>query len=313
MTEITPAIRQILEKQQYRIVGNHSAVKICSWTKKSIKEEGVCYKEQFYGIRCHMCCQMTPNLSCCNQCVFCWREMDKCTSLELNDDDDPKTIVDNAILGQRKLLTGLKGYDKTDMKKWEEAQEPMHFAISLAGEPTAYSRLKELIDEIHSRGKSTFVVTNGQYPEQLKKIIPTQLYLSVDAPNKELYEKIDKPLFKDFWERFNESLEILNSLNDKTRTALRITAVKEMNMVDEEGYASIIKKANPMFVEVKAYMFIGSSRMRLSLENMPRHEEVVDFSKKIANLSGYKIIDEKKESRVVLLMKEDSDDRVMKF
>jgi tRNA wybutosine-synthesizing protein 1 len=53
-------LRDLLEKQQYRIVGNHSAVKICHWTKESIRERGFCYKQQFYGINAHRCLQMTP-------------------------------------------------------------------------------------------------------------------------------------------------------------------------------------------------------------------------------------------------------------
>ena len=40
-----------LEKQGYRVVGNNSAVKICNWTKKSLTDKGVCYKEKFYGIK----------------------------------------------------------------------------------------------------------------------------------------------------------------------------------------------------------------------------------------------------------------------
>ena len=46
---------------------------------------------------------------------------------------------------------------------------------------------------------------------------------------------------------------------------------------------------------------------------MPRHEEIIEFSKQIAKLTGYKIIDEKPESRVVLMMKKDRKDRVMQF
>jgi len=68
-----------------------------------------------------------------------------------------------------------------------------------------------------------------------------------------------------------------------------------------------------MFVELKAYMFVGSSRKRLLESNMPLHEDVKEFAEKIAGLSGYKLIDEKKESRVVLLAKKDYKDRVMKF
>ena len=48
-------------------------------------------------------------------------------------------------------------------------------------------------------------------------------------------------------------------------------------------------------------MFVGSARMRLSMKKMCRHEYVAEFSKKLAEASGYKITDESKESRVVLL------------
>jgi tRNA wybutosine-synthesizing protein 1 len=37
----------------------------------------------------------------------------------------------------------------------------------------------------------------------------TQLYVSVDAATKESLKKIDRPLFKDFWERFLDSLKAL--------------------------------------------------------------------------------------------------------
>ena len=74
----------------------------------------------------------------------------------------------------------------------------------------------------------------------------------------------------------------------------------------------MIKAFRPRWVEAKAYVWVGFSRQRLEIENMPRHSDIIDFAKKIGELSGYKIIDEKKESRVVLLG-DDSSDRIMKF
>ena len=50
-------------------------------------------------------------------------------------------------------------------------------------------------------------------------------------------------------------------------------------------------------------MHVGDSRRRLEIGNMPYHKDIKDFSKELSKLSGYKIIDEKKESRVVLLSK----------
>jgi len=315
ITKISPELKILLEKQHYCFSGEHSAVKICTWTKKSLVDEGICYKEKFYGIRCHLCCQMTPAVGfCTNQCIHCWRDMDYTVGTKMNDAvDEPKEIIKKSILCQRKLLNGFFGNEKVNMEKLNQAQEPMHFAISLTGEPTIYPRLGELISELHKLGKTTFLVTNGQFPEVIENLkeLPTQLYISLSSTNKNDFEKFNKSYLKDGWQRLNKSLDIMSKL--KTRTTIRITAMKEINMKDEKGFAELIKKASPMFVEVKAYMFVGSSRQRLKKENMPFHEDVKEFAKKIAKLANYKIIDEKKESRVVLLAKQDYKNRIMKF
>jgi tRNA wybutosine-synthesizing protein 1 len=62
-----------LTKQGYQIVGSHSGVKICRWTKSALRGRGSCYKYSFYGIASHQCMETTPSLSCSNKCVFCWR------------------------------------------------------------------------------------------------------------------------------------------------------------------------------------------------------------------------------------------------
>ena len=36
---------QTLKKQHYKLVGSHSAVKICRWTGNSLRDEGECYKQ----------------------------------------------------------------------------------------------------------------------------------------------------------------------------------------------------------------------------------------------------------------------------
>ena len=61
-----------------------------------------------------------------------------------------------------------------------EAAKPKHVAISYDGEPTMYRRIGELIHEFRTRGISTFVVTNGTFPERIKELqqtdnLPTQL------------------------------------------------------------------------------------------------------------------------------------------
>lgn len=308
-------MKKHLEKQHYKIVGTHSACKLCTWTKRSLRDSGFCYKEQFYGIRSHLCCQMSPSLQCMNFCVFCWRDLVTPTGSNWKwEIDKPEDITNGCIKAQRKLLSGFGGFDGANKKKLKDAQEPMHFAISLTGEPTLYPKLNELIKLLHSKGKTTFIVTNGMLPDKLRVLTPpTQLYISVDAPNKELFKKIDRSLFNDGWERLQESLRVLKTMKKNTRTTLRFTLIKGMNMVDEEGWSDAIKISEPLFVEVKAYMYVGSSRQRLAIENMPRHPEVKEFAEKIGKLCGYKIIDEKENSRVVLLAKEDFEGRVMKF
>ena len=313
---VKPELKKLLEKQQYGFIGEHSAVKICSWTKKSLLDRGVCYKEKFYGIKCHRCCQMTPSIGFCqNRCVICWRPVEYTEGKEMKFKvDEPSDIIKNSVPAQRTLISGFGGNENVNKKKLKEAQEPMHYAISLSGEPTIYPKLSELIRELHSNGKTTFVVSNGLLPEVLENLEPpTQLYISLDAPNENLLKKVDRPSFKDAWKRLNKTLEILKDLKKKTRTTLRITLVKGINMVNPEQWAELIKKAEPMFVEVKAYMWVGASQDRLAIENMPRHNEVSEFANKIANYAGYKFIDEQIESRVVLLMKEDFPERIMKF
>ncbi|MEM0230585.1 MAG: 4-demethylwyosine synthase TYW1 [Candidatus Woesearchaeota archaeon] len=311
-------LKRALERQNYAIVGKHSAVKICTWTKKALRDEDFCYKQKFYGIRSHLCCQMTPAVDYCpNRCSFCWRSIELTSGSEIPDAevDEPNDIIEGSIAAQRKLLSGFPGNPKANQKKVTAAMEPMHFAISLAGEPASYPKLDELIGLLHKRGKTTFLVTNGQFPETLAKLknLPTQLYISLTAPDEATYLKTAAPSFKDAWKRLNKSLELMASLRDKTRTTIRMTLVKGLNMHSPEKYAELIRKANPLFVEAKAYMYVGFSRERLTMENMPSHKEIVNFALEIGRHCGYKLVDEKENSRVVLLMQKDFPGRIMKF
>ncbi len=305
-------IKKLLEKQHYAFLGEHSALKICSWTKKSIRDEGVCYKQKFYGIRSHLCAQISPIVNFCNHdCIFCWRDKGNWQPKKL---DEPNELISKIAAAQTKMLIGFKGYKGVNKEKLKEAKNPEHVAISLTGEILAYPKISELIKELHAQGKTTFIVTNGTFPEVLEKMeLPTQLYISIEAPNEKLYKQIDKPLFRNTWDKLMQSLDIMKDLRNKTRTAIRITLIKDLNMIEPEGYAKLIKKANPMFVEVKSYMYVGASQKKLEIKNMPQHEEVKKFAKQIAKHCNYKLIDEQKESRVVLLMQEDFSERIMGF
>lgn len=301
---LTQSAREELENQQYRIVGNHSAVKVCGWTKNMIKGEGGCYKLTFYGIMSNQCMQMTTSISCANRCTFCWRGYKAPVSKDWKwAVDDPKEIIEGSKKAHRKLLSGFGGSKNANPKVYEKSKTIKHVALSLTGEPIFYPRINEAIEEFNKQGVSTFLVTNAQYPEQIRDLKPvTQLYISVDAPTKETLKHIDNPLFKDNWERMLQSLDYL--AQKKQRTCIRLTMVKDVNNHAFEKYAELIKRGNSDFVEIKAYMFVGASTLRLKKDNMPKHEEVVAYAKELEKyLPEYEIVSEHISSRVVMLAK----------
>ncbi|MDR0912371.1 MAG: 4-demethylwyosine synthase TYW1 [Methanobrevibacter sp.] len=296
--------QKILEHSGYRFAGNHAhaGAKICHWTKKSILNQGECYKQKFYGIESHRCLQMSPAIPFCYQkCSFCWRDLSHTETKWDGEYDDPKTIIDDCISAQNNLLCGFFGNDKADKKKLEESKIPNNAAISLAGEPMIYPEIDELIAEFKKRKFTTFLVTNGLLDDKLKSLEnePSQLYLSLDAPDEKTYKAICKPQTEKGWENLNNSLELLNSFD--SNTCIRTTCVKGENMIDPKGYGKLIEKANPTYIEIKAYMCVGYSRKRLTLANMPEHQEVIDFAQKIADSIGRKIVNDSQISRVVLL------------
>lgn len=318
MQKIPEKVKQILKRQHYEIVGDHSAVQVCRWTKKSLRDEGVCYKEKFYGIKSHLCCQMTPAVMWCpNKCLHCWRAVELTLGSELKGKtNSPKEIIDGCIKAQRKLLEGFnidekskkKQLSRANMKKYREAQEPMQFAISLSGEPTTYDKIGELIIELRKRGKTSFLVTNGLYPEKLKELIkkkqlPTQLYISVNSPNEKMWKEFHRSTKKDGWKKLLESLELMSKM--KTRTIFRMNLVKDLNMSKNQikEYAELIKIANPLFVEVKGFMSVGYSRERLGYEKMPSYEEMKKFCEELTREIGLKVLDSHEFSRAFILGK----------
>ncbi len=298
-----PHLQHILQKQHYAPVGDHSAVKLCHWMKQSLLFHRECYKQSFYGISSHRCLQMTPAVHhCTHMCLFCWRFQDF-TEQGFSHCDEPEVILDQAILAQRKLITGFKGDPRCDQEKWKQANDPTMLACSLSGEPTLYPKLGEFFDVCKKRGITTFLVTNGTTPDVLTELdpLPDQLYVSVVAPNKEVYKKICSPLISDGWEKLNKTLEVLPSLD--TRTVIRHTLVQYWNMDDTfiSQYAKLDAQAEPLFIEPKGYVFVGGSRQRMTISNMPSYENVTSFSKKLAEELGYEQILEKPDSLVTLL------------
>ena len=259
-----------------------------------------CYKQDFYGIESHRCLQMTPAINeCDHMCQFCWRvqghdfEVDKWT--------EPKEMLNALIAHQRKLLTGFNGDGRCDKERYEESKFPNMVAISLAGEPIRYPYLGEFIRECHNRKMITFMVTNGTYPDELERldVLPRQLYVTVAAPNEEVYRITCRPKISDGWKRLMRTLELFPSLD--TRTVVRHTLVKDLNFGWVDEYAKLDRVADPDLIEPKGYVFVGGSRTRLSMANMPSHPEVLDFSERLGERTGMEILKDKPDSRVTLL------------
>jgi len=304
----TPLV-QALRKHKYHRVGNHSAVKRCKWFYEALTTGRSCYKQKFYGINSHQCIQMSPALFyCTQQCLFCWRAQNgdlqiSWDEMKLPQWDPPEQIVQGILKAQERILTGYKAHPKTNPQKFREALRPKHVAISLTGEPTLYEPLGELLRAIHSKGMTSFLVSNGTLPQKLANlgVEPTQLYISVCAPNEEVFKRVCRPQIPDAWARLNETLSLLSSF--RCPTVMRSTLVRDKNMEEVDGYAKLVVKANPTYVEAKAYMHVGFSGLRLDFDSMPSHKDVCDFAQSLAEKTGYKIIDESEESRVVLLSK----------
>ena len=65
----------------------------------------------------------------------------------------------------------------------------------------AYPRIREFLSALHRRRISSFLVTNGQFPQALSTLPQvTQLYLSCDGATAEQLKSVGQPLFKDFWD-----------------------------------------------------------------------------------------------------------------
>jgi hypothetical protein len=55
---VSDSLRKALTKQGYKVVGSHSGVKLCRWTKAMLRGRGGCYKHTFYGIASYQCMEV---------------------------------------------------------------------------------------------------------------------------------------------------------------------------------------------------------------------------------------------------------------
>lgn len=274
---------QALTKQGYQIVGSHSGVKICRWTKSALRGRGSCYKYSFYGISSHLCMEATPSLSCSNKCVFCWRHGTNPVGTTWRwTVDPPQMVFDGIKEGHYKKIKMMRGVPGVRAERFQEAMRIRHCALSLVGEPIFYPHINELLAMLHKEHISSFLVCNAQHPDQLAALGPvTQLYVSIDASNAASLKKIDRPLHRDYWQRFLRCMDILQAKRYTHRTVFRLTLVKGFNIEEEaEGYADLVLRALPAFVEVKGVTYCGTSTSKgagLSMQNVPFYEEVTAF------------------------------------
>jgi tRNA wybutosine-synthesizing protein 1 len=323
-------VRDKLRKMNYALVGETSAVQICRWTKNSLRGDGECWKEKFYGISCAGCCQMSPAVMWCeNQCLHCWRPIEMNLGTELPKVDDPVEILDGIVEARKKLLMGFKGREGIDLEKLEKAMEPALYTTSLSGEPTLYPRLGEMFKEIRRRGAVSFLVTNGLNPDVIAGFkedeLPTQITVSTNAPNEELFKIWHRSTKPNAWEVFNETLDVIRKLDGRVRRVIRLTLVDEgeegefadkTNMKDENvlEYANLIKKASPDFVHVKGYKSVGYARDRMGYDNQPWFNEVKEYALKIlGELEGYEVGAKDERSCVVMLCKKGRELKITKI
>jgi tRNA wybutosine-synthesizing protein 1 len=227
--------------------------------------------------------ETTPSLSCSNKCVFCWRHGTNPVGTTWRwKVDPPEEIFEGVKDGHYKKIKMMRGVPGVRADRFAEAFHIRHCALSLVGEPIFYPYINEFTAMLHKEHISSFLVCNAQHPDQLAALKPvTQLYVSIDASNRESLRRIDRPLHRDFWERFQRCLDILREKRFRQRTVFRLTLVKGFNVEDEvEGYADLVERGLPCFVEVKGVTYCGTSSSAgagLTMQNVPFYEEVSEF------------------------------------
>ncbi|MFX1390953.1 MAG: radical SAM protein [Promethearchaeota archaeon] len=225
---------------------------------------------------------------------------------ELSLDDDIKCCIGSReeleILVNRSLTT-----PDEIMQAHNEALTPNHAAISLDGEPLLYPRISEFIQEFTNRNMTTFVVTNGTLPEKIEnlEVFPSQLYITLPAPNEAIYKKTCRPMIKKGWNKIIASMDLIETI--PCRTLVRLTAIKDLNINEEmiNEYIKIIENANPNFFEIKGFTLQAKAlliKQRLKETHpvhyfFPEYEYLEDLAIKFEEIGNFPLIYKNKASR----------------
>jgi tRNA wybutosine-synthesizing protein 1 len=154
---------------------------------------------------------------------------------------------------------------------------------------------------------TTFIVTNGTLPERIGKLdpLPTQLYVTLPAPNEKIYKKICRPMIRNGWNNIMNSLNLINSIS--CRSVVRLTAIKDLNLNENliNEYVKMIERTNPNFFEIKGFTLQAKALLikeRLKTEEQiqtffPEYDYLEDLALKFEKVSGFPLIYKNKASR----------------
>ncbi|TKJ27100.1 MAG: hypothetical protein CEE42_03290 [Promethearchaeota archaeon Loki_b31] len=188
-----------------------------------------------------------------------------------------------------------------------EAMNPNHAAISLDGEPLLYPKIGGLVEEFRNRNMTSFIVTNGTLPERIESLnsLPSQLYITLPAPNETVYKKVCRSMIKNGWSKISDTLDLVENLS--CRSLVRITAVKNLNLSENyiKDYIKLIDKANPNFFEIKGFTLQAKALMineRLKSDKklqyyFPEYEYLEELALKFEEIGNFPLIYTNKASR----------------
>ena len=219
------------------------------------------------------------DISCC---IDSREEVEKLINLELTDPDDIMTAHG-------------------------EAMNPNHAAISLDGEVMLFPLMSDFIKEFKDRKMTTFIVTNGTLPNVIENLdaLPSQLYITLPAPNEQIYKKVCRPMIKNGWGKIMDSMNLLESLS--CRTVVRLTAVKGLNINNHyiDDYIKTIERINPNFFEIKGFTLQAKALLikdRLKSDNpledfFPNYDYLEQIALKFEEKSNFSLIYKNEPSR----------------